>query len=322
MKILLIFLAIMFPMTVRADAVADEIIGRYNISLGRARNFCTGLGEKIDSVKIMAGIGIASGAVGTIGGAGAAIVGFMKDDKDEKIKGMENPDKTEARMKELLAKEKDKTIKSTSDEAVELVKLIKYVLDNKAKFPKMEKDLADAKKDSKNFGNLRTGGAFAAGGTGAVGAITSFAGIGTLDKLIEDMNACDSYVREIEKQKDELTFAAPNDATLSQMNKLVESCKGMSSKNIADVKSKLKAAGIISAIGAAAGIAGGITSAIAVGKETDPNNKENTKIFNTTANITSGVAAAGGLGGAILSGVTLSGLNKNGDIAAKCKAAF
>jgi len=270
----------------------------------------------------MAGIGIASGVLGTVGGGAAAVTGFMKYGKDDKISGVSNPNDKLARLRRLVGGSVDELVAAAN----ELRELIVYFNnDNKDRIAKDLAELANidkVKKESQTLGNVRTIGAGVAGATGAVGAVTSFAGTATLDKLIEDMNACDSYVREIESQKTELAFAAPDDATISQMNKIIESCKGMSSKNIADIKSKLKAAGIISAIGAAAGIAGGITSAMAVSKEKDPNNKEDTKGLNMVANITSGAAAAGNLGGAILSGVTRSGLIKNGDIADKCKAAF
>ena len=309
-KMITIILTIFFVSpTLADDAIVNEIKGRYSTSLGKAKGFCSGLAGKLDSVKVMAGIGIASGAVGTIAGGAALTTGIMKSAEDLAAKSRKNAEA----LKELMAIAKKPN--RTEGDVMAAFKILEGM-------NKSEQQSSTVNARSQLLGNIRTGTAFAAGGTGAIGAITSFAGVGTLDKLIEDMNACDSYVREIESQKNELTFAAPNDSTITQMNKIVESCKGMSSKNIADVKSKLKAAGIISAIGAAAGIAGGITSAIAVSKEKDPNNKENTKGFNTAANITSGVAAASGLGGAILSGVTLSGLNKNGDIAAKCKAAF
>ena len=175
-------------------------------------------------------------------------------------------------------------------------------------------------KQSQTFGNIRTAGAFVAGAGGTVGAITSFSGTKTLDDLILNMNACDFHIQDIKKLKDELSFAEPDDSTLSEMNRVIENCKGMSSKNIAEVKSKLRAAGILSIVGAAAGITGGITSAAAVSQEKQKS--QDAKKLNMAANISSGVATAGNLGGAILSGATLSGLNKNSAVAKACAGAF
>ncbi|MDR1071749.1 MAG: hypothetical protein LBL21_03860 [Rickettsiales bacterium] len=185
-----------------------------------------------------------------------------------------------------------------------------------------------AKNKSNTLGNVRTAGAFVSGAGGVVGAATSFAGLKTLDDLIANMNACDLYVREIDRQAAELRLAAPDDASPSKMQLIADSCKGMNSKNIADVKDKMKAAGILSVVGAVAGITGGVTSAVAVSKEkqgasaTGAEGRDSTKGLNMAANISSGVAAVGNLGGAILSGVTLAGLIKNGDIAEKCKNAL
>jgi hypothetical protein len=314
----------LFPIGLHADAATDEILARYSASLGKAKAYCSGLPDKINSVKTAAGISIAGGAVGTLGGGAAVATGVMKYKTDDKIKDMVDPAEIKSRAGELLAKIKT----ATDQEAAETVLLAKRIKDDKDKFPQMEKDLQDAKDRSAALGNVRTAGAFVSGAGGAVGAATSFAGLKTLDGLIVDMNACDSYVREIDRQAAELRFAAPDDPSLAKMNAIADSCKGMSSKNIADVKGKMKAAGIISTIGAVAGVAGGITSAVAASKEkkgasgAGAEGKDSAKGLNMASNISSGIAAAGNLGGAILSGVTLAGLNKNSDIAAKCADAF
>jgi hypothetical protein len=123
----------------------------------------------------------------------------------------------------------------------------------------------------------------------------------------------------------------------------------MNTKNMAEIRNNLKTAGIISVIGAAAGIIGGGASIVADKMEhpsapkekkeekpatqtatttatttpaKTPISEKDIKGWNMAANISSGVAALAGLGGAIFSGATLSGLNRNSDIAAKCKDAF
>jgi len=338
------------PFSVHADEAADEIIGRYNTSLDKAKLFCPGLSEKIDFVKTMAGIGIGTGVGGTVAGGVATGAGFWKLHNDDVV----GATKMMTKMEETRAKI-DANVNSTSNaEDDEFIKNALGLANNKSKLPKPAKDLKKAEELSRGLGYVRTGGAFVAGATGLGGAISAKFGTDTLDKLIADMNACDSYVREIEKQKDELTFTAPDNPTLAQMNKIVNSCKGMNSKNIAEVKNNLKTAGIISAIGAAAGIVGGGASIVAdkmehpsAPKEKKDTTKQETapaaqtppatttptktpaapsdkdiKGWNMAANISSGVAALAGLGGAIFSGATLSGLNKNSDTAAKCKEAF
>ena len=70
-----------------------------------------------------------------------------------------------------------------------------------------------------------------------------------LDDLVQNMDACSAAVDEIDRQSMELRFAAPDDPTLPTMNRIVENCKGMNSKNILDVKGKMKAVGQLSFIG-------------------------------------------------------------------------
>jgi hypothetical protein len=313
------------PNVARADAAVDEIIGRYNVSLGKARTFCTALPEQINKVKLMAGISVGAGALGTIGGGTAVVTGVIKWTNDKKIDETVDPAKIRARAEELQAKSNAKTI--TPQESQELVVLTKHIQDNKGKFPQVEKDLKAAKNSSITMGNVRTIGAAVSAVGGGVGAATSFGGLKTLDDLIANMNACDSYVQEINRQKMELTFAAPDDPTIARMDAIIKNCDGMSSKNIASVKSKLKISGIFSAVGAAAGVAGSITSAVAVSKEkggasATASGKNGTKCLNMAANISSGVATVGNLGGAILSGTVLAGLNKNSGIAEACAGSF
>jgi hypothetical protein len=322
-NIFVALLAIVIPAAAQADAAVDEIMGRYNASLGEARAVCAALPEQIDKVKLMAGVSLGAGALGTIGGGAAVVTGAIKWNNDKKIDGMTDPATIRARAEELQAKARAKTI--TPKEAEELVLLARHVKDNKDKFPQMEKNLRNAKDHSDTMGNVRTAGAAVSAVGGTVGAVTSLGGLKTLDDLIANMAACESHVNDIDKQKMELSFAGPNNPTIAKMDAIVKNCKGMSSKNIADVKSKLKVSGIISIVGAAAGVTGTITSAVAVSKEkqgASATSEDGTKGLNMAANIASGVAAVGNLGGAILSGAVLAGLNKNGDIAKACAGSF
>ncbi|MDR3208573.1 MAG: hypothetical protein LBT45_01860 [Rickettsiales bacterium] len=275
----------------------NEIKIRFSASYEKAKSFCSTLPADIDKIKILAGIGIGAGATGTIAGGTALVAGIIKS-KIDKLENM------------------------TAEQ------LLEYARRLEKDAGALEMERSNLAQKSKNMGNVRTAGAFVSGAGGIVGAASSFGGLKTLDALIVDMNACDSYVREIEKQAMELRFAAPDEPSLAKMSAIVKNCKGMSSKNIADIKSKIKAAGVISAVGAAAGVAGGITSAIATSNERQGASaagaagKDSTKGLNMAANISSGIAAAGGLGGAIISGAALSGLINNAELADKCAGMF
>lgn len=199
--------------------------------------------------------------------------------------------------------------------------------------------LAGLREQSKVMGNVRTGTNFGAGVVQGGAVAVNLIGVAQIDEIVTNMNACDTYIREIEQQRNELLFAAPDDPDIARMGNIFESCKGMSSKNIADVKAKLRTAGIISAVGAGIGVAGGVTSAIAVSKEqgkaTDGENQAvasasasktakegGTKELNIASNVLAIGTTATAVATAVISGVTLSGLVKNGEIAEKCASVF
>ena len=286
-KIVLILTFILFAAPAAADADVAEIIERYNISLGDARAYCSGLSEQINSIKALAGIGVGAGAVGTIAGTTALVTGIMKYNEDQRILKISNMSFQELRQ-------------FLTEHETEYRKLIAR---------------------SQTLGHIRTAGAFVAGASGAVGAVTAFSGAGNIDDLVENMNACNSNVQDIEKQMIELRFMDPDHSAIAQMSRIVENCRGMDFRNIENVKGRLRTAGVLSVVGGVAGVVGGITSAMAVSKERQ-GAEDGTYGLNRAANISSGVAAAGNLGGAILSGTVLAGLNRNSDIAGRCAGAF
>jgi len=160
-------------------------------------------------------------------------------------------------------------------------------------------------------------GSFIAGGTSAVSAVSSFVGVSTFNSLIQDMNACDSYVREISSIRTELAAEDPSDSLLAQMDDIVTSCSGLNSRNISDVRGMMIANGVISTTGAVAGTAGG-----AVALATGAQGGKGTAGQNIAVTALTGTTAATGIASTILSGMTLSGLKKNGEIAARCATVF
>ncbi|MDR1027192.1 MAG: hypothetical protein LBL46_02135, partial [Rickettsiales bacterium] len=235
-----------------ADNAADEIKAGYSSSYETARSKCAGISDGVSALKVAAGISTGAAAVGMVAGGVAATAGFIKLDYDKKKAAEKN-----AAVKDFI------NFVESNDQSdnQRMLAIAKKITSEDAAQPTP----TDAK--SQFLGNVRTAGAFASGGTQGVAAVSSFIGIGGIDKLAADMEACTAAVREIDRQKTELQFAAPDDAMIPVMQKIVDGCKGLNPQNITDVKNKLAAAGIITAIGGAAGIAGGIASAIAVGNE-------------------------------------------------------
>lgn len=308
------------------QAVVDEIKARYNASYDKAKNYCPVISEKIDALKVMTGISTAASGVGTLAGGTAAVTGFMKLKTDKEIAEIS------ASIEKLkkIAESDDVGLEAAIKSGAATDRLEK--LDPKAENPTdlsvKEQELNTAQTKSQTLGTIRTVGNFAAGGTAAVGSVTSFIGLAQFDELTKDMEQCNAAVSEIDRQKTELSFAAPDDPALAQMNAILSDCSGMNPNNIKNIKGQLTASGAIVAVAAATGIAGGVTSMIAGNKEkggasaTTAGKAGGTKELNMASNVLAVATTATNLIGTIISGVTLADLTKNGDIAAKCKDAF
>jgi hypothetical protein len=149
-------------------------------------------------------------------------------------------------------------------------------------------------------------GAFASGGLNAGAAAANFIGRSQLDDLIADMDECKRALGEIERERTELVLENPNDRSIREMDLILENCNGFNQGNILGIGKTLAASGIIAAIGAAAGIAGGIAAV------------KDSKAANVLS-VGSGASAAAS---AVLSGITITGLEKNTGTAEKCGKAF
>ena len=220
-------------------------------SIDIARSVCPGIADGIGKIKIAAGVSVGTSAVGAVAGGVAAGAGFMKQSYDR-----QNAEKKNKAVNDLVAMDG----KPDAD-----IGKLKEIAEGISGGDEKEPAAPDAK--SQTLGNVRTAGAFVSGGAQGVSAALAFIGMKQLDDLANDMDACQDAVAAVEREMTELRFSEPENPNIAPMQRIVDSCKGMYSKNIRDIKSKLSAAGIVSSIGGALGIAGGITSAIAVSKE-------------------------------------------------------
>ena len=377
------------------QAAVKEILDRFYISRQNAVASCANLPEKIDSVKLMAGISTGAGAVGAIGGTAGAVAGVMKKqtradmiaEVEKEVKPLNGlygltddeyvaiMEKNQDLIKETFSESEIEKLEAaiikennhgelSEDEEELIVKwwaflfkvkdetlikehpglkdAMKFALDNRGQIePIVNKKAADrsieeieklkefdrqlvSKIKSERLNDLqktfnvqsrvRAAGSFAAGAFGAAGALTAKSGYDKLDDAIGHMDKCGSHVKEIDVQKMKLSFADPGNPILAEMDNIVKSCGGMNPKVFEDIKGKLKAAGIMQAVGGAAGVAGGVTS-LAIKQKYDDN-------ADTAATVLSGAAAVGTGIGAIIGAAALAGLIKNGDIAKTCADAF
>ncbi|MDR3208610.1 MAG: hypothetical protein LBT45_02055 [Rickettsiales bacterium] len=323
------------------QAAVDEIIARYNPARQRAADTCPLISGGLDKIKTFAGISTGASAGGTVAGGAAAVTGFMKAGNDETISaksqniagyyGYSEYIDTVKKVSEFSKKTPEE--KGAAIGKGEMLNIANNL--NKQAVPQsdidtMNREMDSMKNDSKFYGDIRTGGSFVAGGTGAVSAATSFIGVGQFDDVIKNMNSCTSAVQEIDRIRTELQFADSTNAAISEMTKIVDSCSGMKSNNISNIKGKLMATGVISSVGGVLGIVGGITSLIAGNREEqEPGalgglsvKDGGTSELNTASNYLAAGASAASLASMIFGAVAVDGLVKNGAIVDKCKGAF
>ncbi|MDR1071678.1 MAG: hypothetical protein LBL21_03490 [Rickettsiales bacterium] len=312
-------------------AAIDDIMSRYNPLRQSASEACFGIADGVDKIKVFAGISTGASAVGTIAGGAAAVTGFMKQKEDKDIAGqvVENAAKKLSVGGYIQLFEDIDKIKVRDDVlvAIESGKMLELATKlSNGGVEDLDMDSITAK--SKLLGTIRTAGSFAAGGTGVVSAATSFIGLKQFDDVIKNMDSCTASVQGIDRIKSELQLADSTNPALSDMRNIVDSCSGLDSKNIADVKGRMTATGVISSVGGALGIVGGITSLMAARGEKGgalggvDGKDGGTKGLNTASNYLAVGTTAASLAATIFGGVTVAGLVRNGEIAGKCAGAF
>lgn len=173
-------------------------------------------------------------------------------------------------------------------------------------------NISQLKEKSKKLGDIRTGTIATATVTSVASSALSGSSLNIFDKTINDMLNCK---KEVELLKNNPYIEQTPDNAI-KINKLYQKCNGFDTDNISQIKKMATANTAVSAVGAASGVVGTITSALA------NNQTNNTKNLNTTANVASGITAASSLTGIILNSVTITRLKTNIKITEDCLAAF
>jgi len=276
------------------------------LAMDAAEKSCSGLSAQLDKIKVMAGLSVGAGAVGTAAGGVATAGGFIgnarrpgQSEEEAMEEGTEPAELAEAPAEEDSAED------DQSPEAVAARERRRL--------------------SAEAAGTMRTAGTFTAGGAGAVAAVTSFVGASQFDDIIKEMDNCIKAVNALERRVMELRFESPGDPDIARFNKIVENCRGLDSGNIGSIKSRMTTAGVFSAIAAATGIAGGITSAVANRPPAEgqaAGDGASGGGANTASNVLAIATTVANLTSTAISGASLIGLRRNSDIANKCREAF
>ena len=273
---------------------------------------CVGIDEELSDMKTMAGINTAVTAVGTATAGGATVVGFVKQSTDKKIEELENAIQE---YQDLIADLPPNTEQSLED----------FKNDFDMNYAKIAKRLYEAQlemdkqtKKSKNLGNWRTGLLAGSTATNVAGAV-----IAGVNKVDEDLKTqIDNCIAAVGNLRNSITQARINGVDVAEAETIARECGEYEYVDVSKINKRGKGAMISSAVGAATGLAGTITSGVANTDKTRNDNSEagkaKEKNLNTAANVLSIGTTAASATATVFNATQISAIKKVAAVAEKC----
>ena len=273
---------------------------------------CVGIDNELADLKKMAGINTAITAAGTAAGLGATVTGVVKVSKDRKAEELEQMlreiDEMQANAKPLSPAEFETFLS-------EFNRVYDANLSNKET---IQDELDKTVKQSKKLGNWRTGLVAGATVTNVAGAI-----IASGNKVDGDLAAqIDNCKASINNLRNSMMQARMNGEDISEAQMIVDACGEFEYTDISKINTKAQGAFVSSAVGAATGFGGTITSALANSDKTRDDNsdagKKKEKNLNAAANVLSGATSVASATATVFNATQINAIKKVATVAAKC----
>lgn len=310
------FIAII--LLISCNAIADT--AELTVAIDNVRNACGGLSGEFKRLGTMAGINTAVTGVGTVAGGVALGTGIAKSGVDKDAEKLEQEIANLQRLqneREILPEYID-----ISDQ-----ELKSWLADNYTQNTQTNDELSaalESKKEqlnqttakSKTLGNVRTGTLAAATATDITGAI--IAGTNQVKgDLQSQINDCIASVKALTDARMQARLEQDADsAQLTRAEQIEIDCKEWQYVDISSINSKSTGATVSSAVGAAMGLTGTITSAMA---NSDSIGKSKEKNLNNTANIMAGGTTVASGVATIFNATQISAIKKAIAVANKCE---
>jgi hypothetical protein len=298
----IICLGALVPIFAHADE-ADLVAALQN-----TYSACIGIDEALADLKKMAGINTAITGVGTGLGAGATIVGIVKESTDQTIDDL---------LRELAEMEDDKDI--PTDEQVD-----SWLKEYRANKNTKQSEIDKLTQKSKSLGNWRTG--LLAGNTATNVAGAIIAGKNTTDgDLQNQIDNCKTAISELRRARGR---ARIDGVDVGEANSIISACEGFETVDISKINTRAKGAMISSAVGATTGLSGTITSAVANSdsvrsqKNADGTRTDKEKNLNTASNVLAGASTVASGVATVFNATQISAIKKVAEVATKCTEAL
>lgn len=296
-----ILLLLLFPGVVCANNLTldDALRATYTA--------CVGIDDELADLKQMAGINTAITAVGTAAGAGATAVGLVKANKDKDIRDLE----------ELLAR-LEKQAEVTPPMTLEEIDALMQELDAGLDYTNLQDKSTELNNQSKKLGNWRTGLMAGATATNLAGAI--IAGTNQVrGDLATQINACKDSIKNL---RNAMMQARMDGVDISEAQTIVDACGDFEYSDLSKINTRGRGAAISSGVGAATGLAGTITSAMANSNEvrnaTDADAEVHEKNLNTASNILAGTTTVASATATVFNATQIKAIKQVADVASKC----
>lgn len=275
---------------------------------------CVGIDEQLTDLKKMAGINTAVTSVGVAAGLGATVTGFVKASKDKQI----------AEIEKLIAEIDDMQKKQNADDLTDEDKnlfLMNFAQGYNSAVSNLENYQSDKDKltkQSKNLGNWRTGLLAGSTTTNIAGAV--IAGTNKADADLQtQINNCRMAVDNL---RGSMIQARIDGIDISEAESIVAACGEYDYVDLSPINKRGRGAMISSTVGAATGLAGTITSAVANTNKTREDDtdlgKQKEKNLNTAANILSVGTTAASATATVFNASQISAIKKVAAVAEKC----
>lgn len=275
---------------------------------------CVGIDEQLTDLKKMAGINTAVTSVGVASGLGATVTGFVKASKDKQI----------AEIEKLIAEIDDMQKKQNADDLTDEDKnlfLMNFAQGYNSAVSNLENYQSDKDKltkQSKNLGNWRTGLLAGSATTNIAGAV--IAGTNKADADLQtQINNCRMAVDNL---RGSMIQARIDGIDISEAESIVAACGEYDYVDLSPINKRGRGAMISSTVGAATGLAGTITSAVANTNKTREDDtdlgKQKEKNLNTAANILSVGTTAASATATVFNASQISAIKKFAAVAEKC----
>ncbi|MBP3316682.1 MAG: hypothetical protein J6L70_03740 [Alphaproteobacteria bacterium] len=299
-------LALLLPSVAWADLLPlDEALRATYLS-------CVGIDEELSDMKTMAGINTAVTAVGTAAAGGATVVGFVKQSTDKDIEELEKL------WKEIQAKPEHNEFPTNEELDAFMAEFNTSYESAVAGKDNIESEIDRLTKKSKNLGNWRTGLLAGSTATNVAGAV-----IAGVNKVDEDLKTqIDNCIAAVGNLRNSITQARINGVDVAEAETIARECGEYEYVDVSKINKRGKGAMISSAVGAATGLAGTITSGVANTDKTRNDNSEagkaKEKNLNTAANVLSIGTTAASATATVFNATQISAIKKVAAVAEKC----